>query len=332
MPHRHMTITDFARDRRTFAPEGDNPGGDVTPPATPPAGDTPPPSALPPGGDTPPASSAKWWEGERFADPARQYLTAKGLTVDDPLEALPRLVDIAANAEKRIGKGLDTILDKPAKGEAYADWVARNREALGLPKDETGYEVSRPENWPKDAPWDDTAEAAAKAIAVKYGVPKEALQELVNLQAQNALQTYQTATALGEEAKRTLMADLEKDYGDQVNKVIHQARLGAQFIGEKAGLSTEAIANLGDVLTEKIGDANAIRAFRVIGEMLGDDSAVGIGKGGGLTTTPAEARAELARLRSPEGEYYKATASGNRAEIARLQPMIDRLTRIAAGG
>lgn len=327
-----MTVTDFARDRRTFAPDGDGAGGDTTTTTTVP--DTTTTSTTP---DTTTqtqtqTTSAKWWEGERFADPARQYLTAKGLTLDDPLEAMPKLVDIAANAEKRIGKGLDQILDKPAKGEAYADWVARNREALGLPKDEAGYEVARPENWPKEAPWDEQAEAAAKAIAVKYGVPKEALQELVSLQAANALQTYQEAAALGETAKRALMADLEKDYGDQVNKVIHQARLGAQFIGEKAGLSTEAIANLGDVLTEKIGDANAIRAFRVIGEMLGDDSAVGMGKGGGLTTTPAEARAELARMRSPDGEYYKATASGNRAEIARLQPAIDRLTRIAAGG
>lgn len=329
MRHRHMTITDFTRDRRTFAPEGEGAGGETTPPATPPA-EPPAPTATPPA--APPASSAKWWEGERFADPARQYLTAKGLTVDDPLEALPRLVDIAANAEKRIGKGLDTILDKPAKGEAYADWVARNREALGLPKDETGYEVSRPENWPKDAPWDDTAEAAAKAIAVKYGVPKEALQELVNLQAQNALQTYQTATALGEEAKRTLMADLEKDYGDQTKAVIQKARLGAQAVAEKAGLQMDALANLSDVLTDKIGDANAIRFMAAIGDMLGDDTAVGVGKGGGLTTTPAEARAELARLRSPEGEYYKATATGNRAEIERLRPTMDRLTRIASGG
>lgn len=322
------SMTDFARDRRAFAPADDPPAGGDTPP--PPGGDTPPP---PPAGtgDTPPPGP-KWWEGDRFADPARQYLTAKGLTVDDPLEAMPKLVDIAANAEKRIGKGLDSIIDKPAKGEAYTDWVAKNREALGLPKDEAGYEVARPENWPKEAPWDDKAEAAAKAIALKYGVPKEALQEMINLQAASAMQTWGDAAALGETAKRQLMSELEKDYGDQTPKVIHQARLGAQFIGEKAGLTTEAIANLSDVLTDKIGDANAIRAFRVIGEMLGDDTAVGLGKGGGLTTTPAEARAELARLRGADGEYAKAYAKGDRAEMERLRPTIERLTRIAAGG
>jgi hypothetical protein len=327
----NSTMIDRLRARRTFAPEGEGTGGDTTQTTTT-GGET---TTSTTGGDTTQTTttqtSAKWWEGERFADPARQYLTAKGLTVDDPMEAMPKLVDIAANAEKRIGKGLDSILDKPTKDQPWTDWVAKNRDSLGLPADEKGYEVARPENWPKDAPWNDQAEAAAKAIAVKYGIPKDALQELVNLQAADAMRTYQTAAALGEEGKRALMADLEKDFGEQVPKVLHQARLGAQFIGEKAGLNTEAIANLSDVLTEKIGDANAIRAFRVIGEMLGDDTAVGLGKGGGLTTTPAEARAEIARLRAPDGEYFKAVKSGDRNEIARVQPTIDRLTRIAAG-
>lgn len=319
-------MIDAFRDRRTFAPADEPPPGGDTPP--PPGGDTPPP----PGGDTPPPPSAKWWEGDRFADPARQYLTAKGLTVDDPLEALPKLVDIASNAEKRIGKGLDSILDRPAKDQPYTDWVAKNREALGLPADEKAYQVAKPETWPKDAPWDDAGEGKLRAIGVKYGIPQDAVQEIVNFQAETALATYKQASDMGEAAKRELMAALEKDYGDQVKTVIHQARLGAQFIGEKAGLDVEAIANLSDVLTEKVGDANAIRAFRVIGEMLGDDSALGLGKGGTLTTTPAEARAELARQQSPEGEWYKATAANNRAEIERLKPTIDRLNRIAAGG
>ena len=326
-------MTDFARDRRTFAPEGDGTGGDTTTTTTAAAGDTTTTTTAAATGDTTTqTTAAKWWQGERFADPARQYLTAKGLTVDDPLEALQKTVDIAANAEKRIGKGLDSILDKPAKGEAYPDWVAKNREALGLPKDETGYEVAKPEAWPKDAPWNAAGEAKVKAVAVKYGIPKEAVQELVNIQAEDALASYNETASMTTKAKAELMAELEKDYGDQTPKVMHEARLGAQFIGEKAGLSTEAIANLADVLTDKTGDANAIRAFRVIGQMLGDDSAVGMGRGGGLTTTPAEARAEIARQRSPDGDYAKAVKAGDRAEIARLQPTIDRLTRIAAGG
>jgi hypothetical protein len=324
-----MTMIDITRDRRAFAPEGDATGGDTT--TTTAAGDTTTTNTAATGDTTTQTTTAKWWEAKDITDEERQWLSARGLAEDDPMVVIPKMIKGHRAAEQRIGKGLDAIIDKPAKGEAYADWVAKNREALGLPADEKGYEVARPENWPKDAPWDDKSESAAKAIAVKYGVPKEALQELVNLQAGTALQTYQDANAMGETAKLALMADLQKDYGDQMPKVLHQARLGAQFIGEKAGLSTEAIANLSDVLTEKTGDANAIRAFKVIGEMLGDDAAIGLGKGGGLTTTPAEARAEIARLRSPEGDYAKAVKAGDRTELARLQPIIDRLTRLAAG-
>jgi hypothetical protein len=324
-----MTMIDITRDRRAFAPEGDATGGDTT--TTTAAGDTTTTNTAATGDTTTQTTTAKWWEAKDITDEERQWLSARGLAEDDPMVVIPKMIKGHRAAEQRIGKGLDAIIDKPAKGEAYADWVAKNREALGLPADEKGYEVARPENWPKDAPWDDKTEKAARAIAVKYGIPKEGLQELVDLQAGTALQTYQDANAMGETAKLALMADLQKDYGDQMPKVLHQARLGAQFIGEKAGLSTEAIANLSDVLTEKAGDANAIRAFKVIGEMLGDDAAVGLGKGGGLTTTPAEARAEIARLRSPEGDYAKAVKAGDRTELARLQPIIDRLTRLAAG-
>lgn len=323
-----LMMIDPTRDRRSFAP-ADGDGGDTTQTTTTTAaGDT----TTTTGADTTQTTAAKWWESDAYSADERQWLTARGLTEDDPLAAIPKMVKGHRAAEQRIGKGLDTILDRPAKDQPYTDWIDKNRAALGLPADEKGYEIARPEAWPKDAPWDEASETKAKAIAVKYGLPKAALQELVDLQAANTLDTYKQAAALGDEAKRTLMADLEKDFGDQTKTVIHQARLGAQFIGEKAGLDAEAIANLSDVLTEKVGDANAIRAFRVIGEMLGDDTALGLGKGGGLGTTPAEARAELARQQSPEGEWYKATAANNRAEIERLKPTIDRLNRIASGG
>lgn len=322
-----MTLTDMIRDRRSFAAVGDGAGAGDPPAATPPV-DTPP-VVTPPAATQP---AAKWWEGDKFADPARNYLTAKGLTVDDPMEAMPKLIDIAANAEKRIGKGLDTILDKPAKDQTYPDWVAQNRAALGLPADEAAYQVAPPEGWPKDAQWDTAREAKAKAIALKYGVPKEGLQELINLQAEAVMEMNASGAAMSEQAKRELMADLEKDFGTQTPAVIQRARQGAEAVATKAGLSSEAIANLSDAMMDKIGDANVIRFMAAIGDMMGDDGAVGLGKGGALTTTPAEARAQLAALRAEGGEYYVATNKRDSAAMARLQPKIDMLTRIAAGG
>jgi hypothetical protein len=282
--------------------------------------------------DTTQTTTPKWWEGDRFADPARQFLTAKGLTVDDPMEAMPKLADMAMTFEKRIGKGLDTIIDRPTKDEAWPDWVAKNREALGLPADEKGYAVKRPETWPKDAPWNQASEDKVRAVGVKYGLRPEAVQEIVDIAAADALTSYQDAQGLGEKAKADLMAELQRDHGDKTPALMLKARQGAEAVAQKAGIGADVLANLSDTLTDKIGDANVIRFMAAIGDMLGDDGILAAGKGGSLTQTPADARAELAQLRSPEGAYYKATATGNRAEIARLQPTIDRLTRIAAGG
>lgn len=319
---RRMMMIDPTLDRRTFAPADDPPPAPPAPPP-PPANDPPPPPAGP---------TAKWWETDTYTPEEKQWLAARGLTEDDPLAAIPKMVKGHRAAEQRIGKGLDTILDKPGKDQPWTDWVAQNREALGLPADEKGYQVKRPETWPKDAPWNEASENKVRAVGVKYGLRPEAVQEIVDIAAADALASYQDAAAMGDEAKAKLMADLQKDYGDKTPAVMLKARQGAEAVAQKAGIGADVLANLSDTLTDKIGDANVIRFMAAIGDMLGDDGILAAGKGGSLTQTPADARAELAQLRSPEGAYYKATATGNRAEIARLQPTIDRLTKLAAGG
>lgn len=325
-----MMMNEFTRDRRSFAPEGE--GAPAAAAAAAPAAADLPAAAAPAAAAAAPAAAAKWWEGDKFADPARQYLTAKGLTVDDPMEAMPRLIDIAANAERRIGKGLDSILDKPGKDQTYPDWVAQNRAALGLPADEAAYKIAPPEGWPQDQGWDTAREGKARAIALKYGVSEAALQELVGLQAEAVMELRGASAAEMTKATAALMADLERDFGTQTPAVITKAKQAAQLVAEKAGLSTEALANLSDTMMDKIGDANVIRFMAGLADMMSDDAAVGLGKGGALTTTPAEARAQLATLRAQGGEYYEATAKRDTAAIAKLKPQIDHLTRIAAGG
>ncbi|MDZ7919979.1 hypothetical protein [Rhodoferax sp.] len=323
-----MTMSDILRARRTFAAEVE--GAPAAAPAAEAAPVAPAPAPAAPAGDAP--AGPKWWETDTYDAPKRGYLTAKGLTLDDPLATIPKLIDIAANAEKRIGKGLDTIIDRPTKDQPYAEWVAANRAALGLPTDEKGYTVTPPENWPKDMPWDTGLEASAKAIAVKYGIPPAALQELTNLQAASAMAINGEVQAAQSKASTELMADLQKDWGLQTDAKITLAKQAAQMVAEKAGLDMTALGNLSEVLMDKIGDANTLRFMAAIGGMMSDDPAVGLGKPGSMTMTPAEARQQLASMRAPEGEYYKATATNDRAAIARLQPRLDHLTRIAAGG
>ena len=326
----------WTADRRRFAPEGD---GTAPPPAAPPpgaAGDTPPPGAAPPaaappaaGGDTPPPGSAKWWEG--LSDQHRAYLTPKGLTVDDPLQALPKLIDIAANAEKRIGKGLDSIMDRPAKDQPYAEWARANAEVLGLPADATGYEVKPPSDWPKDLPWDAQSEAAVREIGLKNAVPIAAHQAYVNFQANLVRKLADDVDAGLAAAREQMMTELRRDFGDQLPARITGAQQAMQFVAEKAGLTPDGIEALSQTLSEKTGDAGVIRLFATLGELMADDTGFAIGRGQqSLGMTPAEARAALASFNSPEGAYGKAFAEGDQAKLAALQPERERLSKLAA--
>lgn len=335
-------IDRFVRDRRAFAPDGDGatpPAGD-TPPAAPPAATLPPAAApgedtppAPPAGDTPPggeAPAAKWWEG--LSDPHKAYLTPKGLTVDDPLQALPKLIDIAANAEKRIGKGLDSIIDRPAKGQDYGEWARANAEALGLPADAAGYEVKPPSDWPKDLPWDSAAEGAAREIALKHGVPKAAHDAYVTFQADAMKRLAAEADAGSAKAKAEMMAELQRDWGGQVQAKVTLAQQAAQVLAEKAGLTSEGVEALSQTLSAKTGDAGVIRIFAAVAEMMGDDSGFAMGRGAQtLGTTPAEARAEIARFESADGEYGKAFKAGDQVALAGLKAKRDQLYKLAAG-
>lgn len=278
------------------------------------------------------AAQAKWFEDAAYTPEEKAWLAAKGLAEDDPLKAMPKLIKGHRSAEQRIGKGLDSIMDKPAKDQSFAEWSAANRAALGLPDKEDGYTAQPPEFWPKEAKWDATLEANARKLAFENGVSPDAHKAYVNLFAQKMKDMNDAAEGGIVAARETMMADLRRDFGDKTDATITGAKQAAQFFAEKAGLDTAAIESIGMVLSEKIGDASTIRFMAAIRAAMGEDSAVALGHGSQqLTATPADARAELQKLQAPGGEYYEATKTRNLPEIERLKPKIAQLTKIAAG-
>lgn len=278
------------------------------------------------------AAVAKWFEDAAYAPEEKAWLTAKGMADDDPLKVLPKLIKGHRAAEQRIGKGLDSIMDRPAKDQSFAEWSAANRTALGLPDKEDGYTATAPDFWPKEAKWDATLEASARKVAFENGVSPDAHKAYVNLFAQKMKDMNDAAEGGIAQARETMMTDLRRDLGDKTDATITGAKQAAQFFAEKAGLDTAAIESIGMLLSEKTGDAATIRFMAAIREAMGEDSAVALGHGSQqLTATPADARAELQKLQSPGGEYYEATKSRNLPEIERLKPKIAHLTKIAAG-
>lgn len=280
-------------------------------------------------------AATKWWEGTGFTDDQRKHLTASGLTVDDPLQALSRVTDMHRHAMQRLGKDPATLLDRPAKDQPVTEWMKSNREIFGLPENADGYKVEKPSDWPKDAQWDTDFETQAKAFAFEHGIPPAALQGLVGLYAAKVGQLNTNAETQLAAASDQMLSDLSKDWGPQTNARTVRAGQAAQAVAAKAGMTTEQLADVAKSLAPKVGDANVIRLFDTIAGMMGDDVLMGGGAGGGgatsFGTTPAEARQQLAQLQAQGGAYYEAVASGNSAKVAELKPQIERLSKIAAG-
>jgi hypothetical protein len=332
-----------------FAP--DDAGGGAAPatppadpPATPPAGsgDTPPadppatPPATPPAGsgETPSAAQKNWWESDTFTEAQRTSLTAAGLTVDDPMEAIKRLTDMEIAAQRRLGANPDQLIQKPKEGQSVSEWMKENASVFGLPDAPDGYEIARPEGFgdgPDDLKWDGDFETAARDWAHRNGVPPHALQEITDLYGGKVKSLSDDADAQYAAANEKMMGELARDWGDQTSAKISLAKSGAEAVAQQAGIGSEQLAGISALLSKETGDAGTIRMFAAIGEMMSED---GVGKipsnGGSLNTTPAEARAELAKQQSPGGEYYEAVAKGDKANIDRLKPRIEQLTKVVA--
>ncbi len=277
-----------------------------------------------PAGDPTPTSS--WWQG--LTDEAQGFVKAKGLDAVDPGEALPRVLEMARNAERKLGKPADTLIQRPAEGQDVSEWLAAQREVFGLPQDVKGYEVKPPKDFPKDA-WNTELAEQAASLAHSMAVPKSVHERYVGLFADYVQKLDQQTSEQYETARTAMMSELERGWGDETESRTTRAAQAAQHLAEAAGLDADAISAMSATLAAKVGDANVLRIFDAVAQAMAEDTAVDIGKGGaGFTSTREDAKARLAELRAPGGAYYQAVETKNHTEIKRLSGEIERLTAI----
>lgn len=315
--------------RMMFAPDDSLAGGDDSLAG---GGDTPAGGG---GQDTAPGggagSGAKWWEAADYSAEERQWLTARGLTEDDPAKIVPKLVKGHRAAEQRLGKGLDTIMDRPARDQSLTDWMRAQKDVFGLPDKAEDYPIERPKDLPDTIAWDGEFEGKARAKAFELGLTPGQMNGLVGLYAEQVMGLNQRIAAEEQAANDKMMADLTTEFGAQLQPRMALARQAAQVLGEQAGLDKAAIAAVSSVLSEKAGGSAAtIKLFAKIGEMMADDKLI-TGNGTGELSA-AEARAKAAAMRAPGGAFFEASAKGSQAAIRAALEELTRYDRIAAGG
>lgn len=327
--------------RPAMAPADAAGGASADAGGAPPAGDdagagaAPDPDA-PPAGNTGTPAETRWWEdADRFDDKVQTMLRAKGLTVEDPRDAVAGIATLYRNAERQLSRGTDRLMDRPDADQPLTDWMRANGDVFGLPEAPDGYEVARPEGWPEGAEWDANLEARARTLAHETGMSQAQLQGVVDLYAGAMGGMVSQAESQSAEAQAALYRDLTRDWGQETDSRIARAQQAAQSVAAQAGLDDAAIQAMAEVLQPKIGDANVLRLFDAIGEGLAEDRLPSVSGGGGAgASTPAAARAELEAMMAPGSDFQKAIKlkrDGQPSDYDSLQKRYLRLTELAAG-
>jgi len=323
---------DGAGDPPATPPAGDPPAtppaGD--PPATPPAGDPP---ATPPAGDppaTPPAGEAKlWWEGDGYK-PAQEWMTKKGLLVEDQNDATTKAIEGWRNAEARLGKPAESMMDRPDKDQPLAEFMRANAETFGLPDKPEGYEL--PDlKLPEGMKFDEALMNGARQIAFDEGMPPAALEKMASLYAEHVGGLFGEDLQEEKKAKDEMHATLKKEWGDQTDAKKELAKSAFQVLADNVGMDADEQLVAARALSKNHGDAMVVKMFAGLADMIGEDSLVGLGKGGGFTTTPAEAKAKIAELKAKDGPYAKAIATKDKVKMAEYEAELARLNKIRAG-
>ncbi|MBY5988211.1 hypothetical protein [Roseovarius atlanticus] len=286
------------------------------------------------GGDDKGGRGDPWWQDKRFDEGVQTQLKALGLTVDDPLDAISRLTQMEKSAKQKLGANPNDLIAKPKDGQDVAEWLRSNAETFGIPENAEGYEVKRPDDWPKDMPWSDDMEQQARKIAHEEGLSGKALQRMTDLFADHVKGIHQGADEELARANATMMQDLQKDWGDQANAKMAQAQQAASMLAQAAGLDEAAMGNLAEALKPKIGDANTIRLFAAVHKMAGEDGLVLPGGAPSGAMTPAEARAEIEKMKSPDSDFAKlrrdATEGKRKDEFQKANKRWQELHKIAS--
>lgn len=304
-------------------------GGDGAPPPPPPGGEGGGEGSGGSGGEGA-KPTAKWYEAEGFDEDARRFVALKGL-VDKPLEeALPTLLKGWRGAETRLGKPADSLIDRPGKDEKITDWMRKNGELFGVPKDAEGYKLE-PGELPKGVKWDEDFAAKARALAHEHALPETALGAMAKLYTEQQAAQAQRWADETKQASEATMAELRKDWGPNLPAKTELAKRALAHLGEKAGMDADALLDATMALEEKSGSANLLRLFAALGDSLGEDTLITGGGDGGIATTPAEAKQRLEEMHAPDHPYQKALASNDRKTVERFNAERARLFKVASG-
>lgn len=276
------------------------------------------------GGDKP------WYETRAWSDPALQeHLIKSGYHKGTAEEALEKALKGEVAAVTRLGKNPGTLLDAPAEGQSFGDWLKANRERFGVPGAAEKYEVKLPDGLPKDMPIDDALLNDYRAFALESGLPPALVQANVDFWAKAMGGKFTQLAAGAATAEENLTKDLQNAWGGNWKQNQQLAVRTFQALAADMKLAPEQANLVAEKLNTGLGDATLLKFFHALGEKLGEDT-LAIPRGGSAPQLAlAEAQQRKATIMARHtGEMALAIQKGDQRRIKSLQEELSGLNAV----
>jgi hypothetical protein len=271
-----------------------------------------------------------WYDTRTWSDGAtREHLIKSGYHKGTADEALERALKGEMTAAARLGKNPASLLDAPAEGQGFGDWLKANGKAFGTPDTAEKYDVKLPENLPKGMPIDDALLADYKTFALANGFPNAMVQMNADFWAKAMGGKFTAVAAESARAEEALTATLQSEWGANWQQNQQAAARTFQALAASMKLDPAQAGLVAQKLNEGLGDATLLKFFHGLSQKLGEDT-LAIPRGGNapaLQLAEAQQRKEVIMARHT-GEMAQAMKRGDQRRIGELNKELQGLNLI----
>lgn len=273
----------------------------------PPAQDTPPTAlAQQAGANEPPPSAPPIPSGEQRPE----WLPEKFWNAKDGKAEYDKLAISYQNMEKAFAskKAAPTRPGEGATPEQIAAYYAEVRKITGAPEKPEDYGLKAPEKLPEGVEWNAELATKAAGIAHKYGVPPEALQELVALNNENVSSLITKSQEIQKAQYEEMVNNLNSEWGAEAKTNWQRANRGAIAMGIDPAKSD--LAN----------NAEFIKAALAVDKMLREDA--------GLVTGDNDAQTyqeQLTKIQSSDDFQGKNGPEKQQEALQRAKRVFDAM-------
>jgi hypothetical protein len=196
-----------------------------------------------------------------------------------------------------------------ASPEDQAKYYADLRKFTGAPEKPEDYGIKAPDNLPEGVEWNAELAGKAAGIAHKYGVPPEALHELINLNNENISSIVAKSESAQKEQVEAMVAELNAEWKDDAKNNWQRANRGAIAMG--VDLEASGLGN----------NPHFIRAALRFDEMISDDK--------GLVSSESQAtyKEQMDRIQKGDDFTGKNGPEAQQAALAKLKGLFEASQR-----